>query len=153
MKYYTIQNGEIYIAESKESLEKYYNNVQNLPEDYESGKYTISEGILVLNTDWETEQAAKEQERISMLSLTSADVERAIYKVKGMDFEDVITMVEAAEASTIDIKALRIELKANNFYRGNPYIDAVGQILGFTKKQLDDFFETGDYTKLSEAVL
>lgn len=38
--------------------------------------------------------------------------------------------------------------KANNFYRGNPYIDAVGTLLGFTKEQLDEFFETNDYTKL-----
>ena len=51
-------------------------------------------------------------------------------------------------AVPIDIKALKIELKANNFYRGNPYVDTVGALLGFTKKQLDNFFETNDYTKL-----
>ena len=88
-----------------------------------------------------------------MLSLTAADVERAIYKAKGIDFEDVIAQLEAmplteSGAPAIDIKALKIELKANNFYRGNPYIDAVGSLLGFTKQQLDEFFETNDYTKL-----
>ena len=122
------------------------------------------------------ELAQKEAERISMLSLTAADVERAIYKAKGIDFEDVITLVEQsspqceraefvsegseltnsgeesveAGAPAIDIKALKIELKANNFYRGNPYIDAVGTLLGFSKQQLDEFFETNDYTKLRE---
>ena len=126
--------------------------------------------------EYEQEQAQKEAERIAMLSLTAADVERAIYKAKGIDFEDVIALVEqssppgeraefvsegseltnsgegsvAAGASAIDIKALKIELKANNFYRGNPYIDAVGSLLGFTKQQLDEFFETNDYTKLRE---
>lgn len=101
------------------------------------------------------ELAQKEAERISMLSLTAADVERAIYKAKGIDFEDVIAQLEAmplteSGAPAIDIKALKIELKANNFYRGNPYIDAVGSLLGFTKQQLDEFFETNDYTKLRE---
>lgn len=96
-------------------------------------------------------KAQEEAERIAMLSLTAADVERAIYKAKGIDFDDVLYLVEAqplAEREGLDIKALKIELKANNFYRGNPYIDTVGTLLGFTKEQLDEFFETNDYTKL-----
>ena len=105
------------------------------------------------NTEaYEAEQAQKEAERTAMLNLTAADVERAIYKAKGIDFDDVIDLVEAQalseETPAIDIKALKIELKANNFYRGNPYIDVVGTLLGFTKEQLDEFFETNDYTKL-----
>ena len=107
--------------------------------------------------EYEQEQAQKEAERIATLNLTAADVERAIYKAKGLDFDDVILLVEQAnevmplaegEKPAIDIKALKIELKANNFYRGNPYIDAVGTLLGFSKEQLDEFFETNDYTKL-----
>lgn len=103
--------------------------------------------------EYQQEQAQKEKERIAMLNLTAADVERAIYKAKGLDFDDIIALVEAqplAEDGTpqIDIKALKIELKANNFYRGNPYINQVGALLGFTSKQLDEFFETNDYTKL-----
>lgn len=102
------------------------------------------------------EIAQMEREQISMLSLTAADVERAIYKAKGMDFEDVIEMVSGLVDTSpqgegevsIDLKALKIELKANNFYRGNPYIDQVGALLGFSTKQLDEFFETGDYKKL-----
>ena len=114
---------------------------------------------IVKNPEPTAEEIAQ---RKAMLNLTAADVERAIYKAKGMDFDDVIALVEQynenlpsplagegqGEGSTIDIKALKIELKANNFYRGNPYIDAVGQLLGFTSEQLDNFFKTGDYTKL-----
>lgn len=115
-------------------------------------------GYAPMKTD--EEKAAEEAERIAMLNLTAADVERAIYRAKGIDFEDVLKLVEASQPSPLagegagtageglDIKALKIELKANNFYRGNPYIDAVGTLLGFTKKQLDEFFETNDYTKL-----
>ena len=96
--------------------------------------------------------ALQEAERIAMLHLTSADVERAIYKAKGLDFNDVISLLEKQKA-TIDIKALQIELKANNFYRGNPYIGAVGTILGFTKEQLDKFFDTNDYRYLTTCKL
>ena len=101
----------------------------------------------------EAEKDKERQQEISMLSLTSADVERGIYKATGKDFDDVVAMVEAViasgnEAIQIDIKALKIELKANNFYRGNPYVDSIGMLLGFTKEQLDQFFETNDYTKL-----
>ena len=110
--------------------------------------YTIEEGENGLEALGYTEDElqAQERERINMLSLTAADVERAIYKAKGMDFEDIVEMVK--ESPDIDVKALKIELKANNFYRGNPWIEQVGALLGFTPGMLDEFFETGDYTKL-----
>ena len=101
------------------------------------------------------ENAAETEEekaiRIANLSLTAADVERAIYKAKGIDFDDIVEIIEElneAEAANIDIKALKIELKANYFYRGNDYVNQIGTILGFTSTQLDNFFETGDYTCL-----
>ena len=97
-------------------------------------------------------------ERKAMLNLTAADVERAIYKAKGMDFDDIIALVEQyneaapldAEGNSagVDIKALKIELKANNFYRGSEWVNKIGSLLGFTSDQLDNFFETGDYTTL-----
>lgn len=90
----------------------------------------------------------KERERIAQLFLTGADVERGIYKVKGMDFDDIIAFVSANPPEGLDIKALKIELKANNFYRGNPYVSAIGALLGFSSEQLDSFFESGDYEYL-----
>ena len=107
-----------------------------------------TETSLVALAETEEEKQAKEQERIAMLSLTAADVERGIYKATGKDFDDVIAMVTELQPIGLDIKALKIELKANNFYRGNPYVDAVGSLLGYTKEQLDAFFETGDYIYL-----
>lgn len=107
-----------------------------------------------INENLEAEKAQKERERIDRLSLTAADVERAIYKVRGMDFDDVIAVVVAKSQAMggvpdgIDVKALKIELKANNFYRGNPYIEKVGQLLGFTSEKLDKFFETKDAEEL-----
>ncbi len=94
----------------------------------------------------EKEITEQERERIAMLNMTGADVERAIYKVKGIDFDDILAMVKDNPA--IDEKALKIEFKANNFYRGNPYIDQIGNLLGFTTEMLDKFFETKDYHEL-----
>lgn len=115
--------------------------------------YTIEEGVneggkeeLTALGYTDEELQTQERERINMLSLTAADVERAIYKAKGMDFEDILKLVE--NNPDIDLKALKIELKANNFYRGNPYIEQVGALLGFTSEMLDEFFETNDYTYL-----
>ena len=96
----------------------------------------------------EEEKQQEEQERIAMLSLTAADVERGIYKATGKDFEDVVALVTELKPEGLDIKALKIELKANHFYRGNSYVDSVGTLLGFSSQQLDDFFATNDYTKL-----
>lgn len=95
------------------------------------------------------EIAQKEQERIAMLNLTGADVERGIYKAKGMDFDDILAFVMANPPVGLDVKALKIELKANNFYRGNPYVNAVGALLGFTSEQLDRFFETNKFEELT----
>lgn len=103
---------------------------------------------VVINPNYEAEQELKERERIARLNLTGADVERGIYKAKGMDFNDILAYVTQLQPEGLDIKALGIELKANNFYRGNPYVDAVGALLGFTSEQLDKFFETNDYTNL-----
>lgn len=96
------------------------------------------------------EEQEKERERINMLFLTRADVERGIHKAKGMDFDDIITFVTENKPEGLDIKALKIELNANNFYRGNPYVNAVGSLLGFTSEQLDRFFKTNNYLELLE---
>lgn len=97
------------------------------------------------------ETEAERKQKLSMLSLTAADVERALYKAFGKDFDDIIAMVDVMNAqygADIDVKALKIELKANNFYRGNAYISQIGAMLGISESQLDDFFASGDYTKL-----
>lgn len=112
--------------------------------------YTIEETATELQALGYTEEelALQEKERIAKLFLTGADVERGIYQAKGMDFDDILAFVTANPPQGLDVKALKIELKANHFYRGNPYVEAVGALLGFTSEQLDKFFETNDYTVL-----
>lgn len=128
-------------VENIEVSEEMYNAFVDSPE-----KYIYLDGEIVENPNYEAEQAQKERERLNLLSLTAADVERAIYKVKGLDFDDILELVK--DNPNIDSKALNIELKAYNFYRGNPYVSSIGNILGFTEEQRDKFFETGDYREL-----
>lgn len=87
------------------------------------------------------EKVEEERARINMLMLTGADVERAIYKNCGMDFEDVVAFLETKYADVIDVKAVKIELKANNFYRGNPYVVRIGTLLGYSSDDMDYLFE------------
>lgn len=122
----------------------------------ERGRYYIDDnGQWQKRSDeeFETKIAQEKEAALQMLSLTAADVERALYKAKGMDFEDIIALCEAqplneGETPAIDVKALKIELKANNFYRGNPYVEQIGKLLGFTDEQLNAFFEDGNYEHL-----
>lgn len=109
--------------------------------------FKIENDKVIKKTDEEiaVEHEQQEKIRIANLNLTGADVERGIYRVKGMDFEDILDMVSANPPSGLDVKALKIELKANHFYRGNPYVSAIGKLLGLTEAQLDKFFETNDY--------
>ena len=146
--YYSINNNEFSIADKKENLTRYYDNALELPSDYEDGKYIVENNELVLNPNWQAQKEQEEKERISKLCLTSTDVERGIYKAKGMDFDDILAFVSANPPVGLDIKALKIELKANNFYRGNPYVQNIGTLLGFSAEQLDKFFEDGNYEHL-----
>jgi hypothetical protein len=43
MKYYTIQNNTILIADTEEALTRFYDEAFELPEDYEEGKYIIGD--------------------------------------------------------------------------------------------------------------
>lgn len=151
------QTGTEIIKVQSSHKEKYIEDVATLiiADDgyYVCYKDNYTDGTI--NENFNQEQEQKELERISMLSLTGADVERAIYKAKGMDFDDIIQFLEAQPLNddgqpVVDIKALKIELKANNFYRGNPYVEQIGAILGFSSNQLTKFFETNDYSKLIE---
>ena len=145
MRYYTIQNNGLLIAENRQALERFYDNVSELPEDYEQGKYIVIEGELVLNPDWEEEKRQKERQRLDVLTLTPSDVERALYASKGMDFDDLKALI-AEKIPQIDMKALAIEFRAKDFYRGAMagdirLFDVVGALLGYTSEDMDYLFE------------
>lgn len=91
------------------------------------------------------EVAECERQRLDQLTLTPADVERALYRAKGMDFEDLKALI-AQQIPTIDIKGLAIEFRAKDFYRGAMaggmrLFDVVGQLLGYSSDDMDYLFE------------
>ena len=140
------QNGKIKFY-TEESLDLELYNLEKVEETQH--EYVLDgEEYVLYDEEYQEKQSQKEKERIGKLYLTGADVERGIYQAKGMDFEDILAYVTQAQPEGLDIKALKIELKANHFYRGNPYVNAVGQLLGFTEEQLDVFFEDGNYEHL-----
>ena len=105
-----------------------------------------------MKTDEQKEQ--EERERVAMLSLTRGDVFRALYQAKGVTRTEIRTMIENNELITNAQRELAlIDFdEALNFYRGNALIDTLGLALGITSKQLDEFFETNDFTCLMEAI-
>lgn len=134
MKYYTIQNDGLLIAENKQALTRFYDNVKPLPDDYEEGKYIVEDNELVLNPNYEEEQAQKERQRLNNLSLTKREVFLALYKDKGITPEQIKAQITNSEAL--------IEFEyANDYYRGNPLINQIGETLGYSSDDLDYLFE------------
>lgn len=142
--------------EIKAELEKPYTEEQRVDFIIEQNHnlcYEIKETETSLQAWGYTEEeiATKERERINNLSLTAADVERAIFNAKGMDFDDIIELVSGEGIVGLNVKKFKIELKANNFYRKHPYINMVGQLLGYTSDDMDYLFENKELpTKDSE---
>jgi hypothetical protein len=141
---YSILTTDEYGSEDVQNIEvpeEYYNNARQYGNNY----YIYENGEIVLNPNYEQEQQAKERERLDALTLTPADVERALYKAKGMDFEDLKALI-AQQIPTIDIKGLAIEFRAKDFYRGAMasglrLFDVVGALLGYTPSDMDYLFE------------
>ena len=107
--------------QKNEFLEK-YNRDENMLriEETDNALYSLEaneimvDGEPAVDPEYEAKQAQIEQQRIAMLSLTGADVERGIYKARGMDFDDILALVTQLQPEGLDIKALKIELKANS---------------------------------------
>lgn len=122
-----------------EVSEEVYNNYIN-----DQLLYVWNGEAIVNNPNYEADKQAKERLELDQLTLTPADVERALYKAKGMDFEDLKTLI-SQQIPTIDIKALAIEFRAKDFYRGAEangvrLFDVVGQLIGYTPQDMDYLF-------------
>jgi hypothetical protein len=136
--------------EIKNKLNKPYTETQKLDfivENNHNLGYEIKETETELQAWGYTEEERQEQERerLDSLTLTPADVERALYKAKGMDFEDLKALI-AEKIPTIDLKALAIEFRAKDFYRGAEaggmrLFDIVGALLGYTPDDMDYLFK------------
>ena len=80
------------------------------------------------------EIAEQQKEKIKKLSLTKREVFLALYKDKGITPEQIKSQISTPEAL--------IEFEyANDYYRGNPLIDVIGAVLGYSSEDLDYLFE------------
>lgn len=151
MAYYVfIENNQINGCGQCECLNDDILNVEVAEEVYnafiEDNDLYIWDGEnIVTNPDYEEVKRQKERQRLDALTLTPADVERALYKAKGMDFEDLKDLI-AQQLPQVDIKGLSIEFRAKDFYRGAEangirLFDTVGLLLGYTSADMDYLFE------------
>ena len=120
----------------------------------------VEEGYVIYNLELMTveemteKQTQKERERLDKLSMTRGDVFEALILARGLTKPQIRAMIEKAELDAMT-KALYLNRfdEALDFYRGFPVFDMLGQVLGVTPKQLDDFFETKDYHYLTNITL
>lgn len=109
-------------------------------------EYVLEDDQYVLKDEaWEERERQRKRQRLDALTLTPADVERALYKAKQMDFEDLKALIVQA-LPQVDIKGLSIEFRARDFYRGAEangmrLFDVVGALLGYTPEDMDYLFE------------
>lgn len=129
------------------------NNIQNIEVEQslfdryleDVDRYIWNGMSIVDNPQYEEIKRQKERQRLDALTLTPADVERALYKAKGMDFEDLKALI-AQKIPNIDIKGLAIEFRAKDFYRGAVanglrLFDVVGALLGYSSADMDYLFQ------------
>lgn len=124
----------ILVKETREELEQalqfmIYTSIEETEVEYElyNGEYLTKDEI-----------AQRERERLNLLSLTKREVFLAIYKDKGITPEQIRAMIPNEEG--------KIEFDyANDYFRGNPLINKIGEQLGYTEEQLDYLFEYGEF--------
>lgn len=123
---------------------------------YKETKTKITEILTYTETEEEYEQRTltERRQRLDQLTLTPSDVERALYKAKQMDFEDLKDLIHQ-QLPNIDTKALAIEFRASSFYRGAEasgmrLFDVVGAILGYTSEDMDYLFEHKELPETDE---
>ena len=104
-------------------------------------QYNHKQGLIINEIEEElqalgyTDEELDEQKEIaiSKLKLTKREVFLALYKDSGIT-PDVIK-------NAISDPAILIEFEyANDYYRGNPLIDMIGESLGYSKEDLDYLF-------------
>lgn len=138
-----LSSGECPMGEPFQSIEvseELYNDFST-----DTDKYIWNGTEIVENPDYDEIKRQKHRQELDALTLTPADVERALYKAKGMDFEDLKALI-AEKIPSIDLKGLAIEFRAKDFYRGAEangirLFDVVGQLLGYTADDMDYLFQ------------
>ena len=93
---------------------------------------------------YQQEQIQKEQERINNLTLSHNILENEIYKQSNHTFNDIIYKLKGdlPENLLVGIKDIEIILNSPTFKRDNPYVDLIGYVVGLSKEDLDNIFDS-----------
>lgn len=143
--YISFQNNKI-VGYTEQPQDLILYNLDRVEETDEEYIYDEDlEAYTLKDSKWDEKQKRKHRQELDALTLTPADVERALYKAKGMDFEDLKALIVQA-LPTIDIKALSIEFRAKDFYRGAMaggmrLFDVVGALLNYSSDDMDYLFQ------------
>lgn len=150
--YFFIRDNKINGVGQCECLNEEIQNIETTEEIFNSYiedplRYAWNGEEIIDNPNYEQEAQQRRREKLDQLTLTPADVERALYRAKDMDFEDLKALI-AERMPNIDIKGLAIEFRAKDFYRGATaghlrLFDAIGQLLGYTSEDMDYLFQNG----------
>ena len=133
--YYTIKDNVMYQAKDSNALKDYLTEIKVLPSDYEAGKYIVVDNKLVINENYEQEQAQKEKERIAKLTCTKR-VFALMLQELGIDYLTMLKPLIESNAQAQLEWDLCVELE-----RGNPLLDIMAGQLGVTPEQLDGLFK------------
>lgn len=144
MKYYAIYNEQTQELSKAQCKQLNAINIEISEEIYNDfERYTYLDGEIILDEEYDIKQEAKRQEKLAMLKLTKREVFLALYKDKGITPAQIKAQIPSDEAL--------IEFEyATEYYRGNPLIDMVGALLGYTKEQLDYLFENKEFPPAEE---
>lgn len=91
-----------------------------------------------------------ERARLDALTLTRGDVFAGLIQSRLIDESTLAQMIEVMPEETQEQKVLKMLSKnalsnALNFHRGHPLVNTIGEQLGISQDNLDNFFLTNDY--------
>ena len=160
MTYYVfVENGKINGSGECECLTEGFENIEVTEEVFNNFcndplLYIWDGEEIIENPNYEEDKAKQHRQELDALTLTPADVERALLSAKGWDFDDLKAYLKTQGFTDLQIKAIGVELRASNFYRGATMpssvdpsydiriVDTIGDLLGYTSDDMDILFLT-----------
>lgn len=161
MLFYRIKGNELYdFAEYKYADDCLETDIITQRElDADRNKVIVQDGVLVLNPNYEEEQAEREKERIQELYMTRSDFFDGTIRAFGLDDEGLLQIIIAYFAGSNDYDELQEKIAINNFknalnfYRKYPLFNMLGGVplpisetetITITSEQWDNFFNETD---------
>lgn len=104
----------------------------------------VQDNEIILNPNYESELAQQEKERIGRLNMTKADFWLGVLE-KGITKQTVLSKIQLLPDETQRAKAMIQFEDANNYWRGNEFMDVIGAMFGITPDELDYLFENKQF--------